>query len=207
MPRFVHVSSAVVQGRRACLDHTHSYRPGTPYARSKMLGERFVLARAARAAVVYRPATVHAPGRGVTRRVARFARSPLSSVAAPGHANSPQAHLDNVASAISHLALTPRRPPTVVTHPTEGLTTASLLASSGAREPHLIPRPLAVTALTLLRGAGRTDPRLSAQVRRLELLWVGQDQAPSWLTADGWAPMRGPDAWRRMGQLLAEAPA
>lgn len=202
--RFVHVSSAVVQGRSAYLDDSRCYLPGTPYARSKALGEEFVLARSPRAAVVYRPAAVHAPGRRVTRRVARFARSPLSTVAAPGRANTPQAHLDNVASAVAHLALTPRTPPAVVSHPSEGLTTASLLSALGGREPRLIPRPVALTALTVLRGGGRADPRLSAQVRRLELLWLGQEQAPSWLTGDGWKPVRGTDEWRRMGRTLAE---
>ena len=204
VPRFLHVSSAVVQGRSACLDDSRSYLPGTPYARSKALGEAFVLARSPRAAVVYRPAAVHSPERRVTRRVARFARSPLSTVAAPGRANTPQAHLHNVASAVGHLALTPRTPPAVVSHPSEGLTTASLLSALGGREPRLIPRPVALTALTALRGAGRADPRLSAQVRRLELLWFGQKQAPSWLTGDGWKPVCGTDEWRRMGRTLAE---
>lgn len=201
--RFVHVSSAAVQGSRPVLDESVDVSPFSAYSRSKALGEMLVLEGAGDEAVVYRPPGVHAQGRRITQFTAKLARSPLSSVAHPGSSPSPQALLENVADAIAFLAMCPDRPPSVVTHPSEGLTTASLLSLLGGRDPKVLPRPLAKALVAILAVGGKAIPALAANARRVEVLWLGQAQGRSWLTDAGWRPPAGHDAWRRLGQALA----
>lgn len=203
IPRFVHVSSAVVQGNIPVLDESQVVYPFSAYSRSKALGEQLVHEVAVNRAVVYRPPSVHAPDRRVSRMIARVARSPFASVAHPGSSPSPQALLENVADAIAFLAMCPDRPPSVVIHPSEGLTTASLLSLLGGRDPKVLPRPLAKALVATLAFGGKAIPALAANARRVEVLWLGQTQGRSWLTDAGWRPPAGHDAWRQLGQTLA----
>lgn len=125
--RYVHVSSAAVQGRRQVLDASRHYDPFSDYSRSKVLGEDLVDKYASDIAVVYRPPSVHGVGRSQTRSVARFAASPLGSVAGPGTSPSPQALVGNIGSAVAFLATTTQQPPSIVSHPWEGLTVADVM--------------------------------------------------------------------------------
>lgn len=201
-PRFVHVSSAVVQGRLSVLDASTQTQGFSSYADSKILGERLVHEFAPQVGVVYRPPSVHARDRRVTRMTGRVARSPLATVARPGSSPSPQALVANVGSAIAYLATCGPKPPAVVAHPSEGLTTSSLMAALGGRHPREIPRPLARAIVHSLEGAGRFAPPLAANARRLEMLLFGQQQAMSWLTEAGWRPPAGPAEWHRLGADL-----
>lgn len=204
--RFVHVSSAAVQGNAAVLDDRQVCEDDlfSAYSRSKAIGERLVL-RCALDAVVFRPPGVHAAHRPVTQAVARFARSPIRSVARPASSPSAQALLTNVAAAIVFLATTPLTPRTIVTHPSEGVTTDGLLADLGGRTPHHLPRAVARALLHGLSLAERATPRLAGHRRRLEMLWFGQSQASSWLTEVGWTPPEGRTAWQDLGRELAAA--
>lgn len=194
--RFVHLSSAVVQGDIPVLDASAEVRPFSPYSRSKVCGEQVLegLARAGEL-VIYRPPSVHAAQRRVTRRIAAFARSRLSTVAAPGTGPSPQALIDNVGDAVACLATESSAVPLRVIHPWEGLTTESLLLALSGRRPRRVPRRIASVAL---RSAGFTvgrHPVGAAYVRRLEILWFGQRQDESWLTTHGWRPPVGAEGW------------
>lgn len=200
--RFVHVSSAVVQGRALILDESDLVRPFSAYSRSKVAGERMALDFAAGAAVVYRPPSVHAQDRRVSRMMARLARSRLSSVTSPGTSPTPQALLPNVADAIAFLALCRERPPRIVIHPSEGLTTSGLLLLLGQRKPKLVPRGVARPLVAIMLAVARVIPPLAANARRVELLWFGQGQAASWLSDAGWRPCAGHDAWRDLGRAL-----
>lgn len=195
--RAVHVSSAAVQGRKTILDASDDVDGFSLYARSKIAGENAVR-EANPEAVIFRPPGVHGPNRSVTRTISRLARSRLASVAAPGTNNSPQAQIDNVADAIAFLATTPLKPPFVVTHPSEQLSTASLMEALGGRRPILVPRPLALVTVNAAFATSRIIPRLSNQARRLEVLWFGQEQAPSWLTAARWKPPVGQSGWEKL---------
>jgi len=201
VPRFVHVSSTAVQGRTRVLDSSPSMAPFSPYSRSKALGE--LLARQGHpGAVSYRPPGVHGADRRVSQLTARIARSPMSSVARPGSSPSPQALLTNVADAIAFLATTEQQPPPIVAHPAEGLTTASFLTFLGGRQPIEIPRALARAMLVILIAVGTLVPRMAANARRVEMMWFGQSQAPSWLTQAGWSPPAHVEAWRELGRVI-----
>lgn len=200
--RTIHVSSAAVQGRKETLDSSDQVDGFSLYSRSKIAGEE-----AARNGdpdvVVYRPPGVHGPGRPVTRALRRLAQSPLSCVASPGTDNAPQAQIANVADAIAFLATTPSLPARVVTHPSEGITTSELLHMLGGRRPTLLPRRLARTVLSSAFVVARLAPSLMANARRLEVLWFGQKQAPSWLTEAGWSPIQGRSGWSLIGTTSA----
>ena len=206
IPRFVQVSSAAVQGRSSVLDSSPLVAPFSPYSRSKALGE-LLAGEAHDGAVAYRPPGVHGPDRRVTQLMARIARSPISSVARPGSSPSPQTLLKNVADAIAFLATTEAQPPAIVAHPSEGLTTASVLTHLGGREPREIPRALAKTIVAVLTACGKVLPQVAANARRVEMLWFGQSQTPSWLTEAGWSPPAGHEAWRELGLQLAVSSA
>src|SRR5690606_19263259 len=110
--RFVHISSAVVQNDKPVLDSTEDLRPFSPYSASKVLAEEIICRHEGSLECVrYRPPSVHAPSRRVTRMVSRIATSPVASVAAPGDQHTPQALLPNVAAAIAALALWPTAVP------------------------------------------------------------------------------------------------
>lgn len=198
--RFVHVSSAVVQGRRPVLDESWHTEEFSPYSASKILGERLAVAAAPGMTTVYRPPSVHATDRRVTRALARIARSPLSGVAGRGDRPTPQALGVNVGGAVAHLALTGSNPPEVVAHPWEGLTTGSLLRLLGGREPRHLPARLIRMGLQAARAGEGLVPAGQAHARRLEMIWCGQEQAASWLTGDGWQPVTDEECWRELGR-------
>lgn len=195
--RVVHVSSAVVQGRRPVLDDSEDTEPFSDYSRSKALAEELLGELGDERVVIYRPPSVHGGDRRVTRALAAISRSPLSTVALPGTAPTPQAHVDNVGDAIAFLALCSQQPPPIVIHPWEGFTTAEFLMLLGGRPPLRIPAWLASMTTTALRAAGGMVKPVAANARRLEMMWLGQGQAVSWLEQSGWVAPAGKDAWLR----------
>lgn len=200
--RFVHVSSAAVQGRKDVLDATDTVAPFSAYSRSKVLGEQLARQFGPQSTVVYRPAGVHGEDRRVTQITAKIARSVLSTVASPGRANTPQALVQNVGDAIAFIATSERTPPQIVSHPSEGLSTCDLLNILGSRTPVTLPRSLAVGVLRALTALGRHQSSVAANTRRIEILWFGQKQAHSWLTDSGWNPPCGKTEWQRLGRRL-----
>lgn len=201
--RFVHVSSAVVQNDKPVLDSSEEMHGFSPYSSSKVAGEEIVrtLAVPTMEVIRYRPPSVHAPERRVTRMIARIAASPAATVARPGSQPSPQALLPNVAAAVAHLATSTDKPPAVVHHPWEGVTAESLMRDLGnGRSPIRLPGWLARTLVVLAKLMGRLHRPTAANARRVELLWLGQGQAPSWFDEIGWQRPVGPDAWRRLTQ-------
>lgn len=202
VPRFVHVSSAVVQGRKPILDATMVVDAFSAYAESKILGEQTALAHGPAQTVVYRPPSVHAAGRRITQLTARFGASPIGCVAAPGDQPSPQALLVNVGDAVAFLALAETTPPSVVIHPWEGLSSAEVLEALGGRSPHRIPRPLASLVVSVATSIGRVVPLIAPNARRLEMVWFGQGQARSWLDLAGWQPPAGRAEWYTLGSIV-----
>ena len=201
--RYVHVSSSVVQGDRAVLDSTLNLQPFSPYSQAKVYGEQWLLAEPLlrTATTIYRPPSVHASGRGVTEKIRTLASSPFSSVAGAGTDQTPQALLENVGDAVRFLVASSDQPPAIVHHPWEGLTSVDLLRLLGQREPRHIPPRLARLTIEALKIAERPVRFLSPNRRRLELLWFGQDVAPSWLEQAGWSSPLGKEKWAALGIL------
>ncbi|TPG16056.1 glycosyltransferase [Pedococcus bigeumensis] len=201
VPRFVQVSSAVVQGNAPTLDESDAVLAFSAYSKSKIAGEVVASLHNPGELVIYRPPSVHAPDRRITGALARIARSPLASVVQPVDSPTPQALLDNVAAAVAYLTRE-EAPVGVVIHPWEGLTTHSLLTYLGARRIRVLPRAVARTVISAVRFAGHGYAPLGPHARRLEMLWFGQAQAPSALTAAGWTPPVGPEGWSALGQAV-----
>jgi nucleoside-diphosphate-sugar epimerase len=204
--RFVHVSSAAVQGDIDTLDETTQIHPFSAYSRSKVLGEHLVAELGPTESISYRPPGVHGADRRVTRMIHRLASSPLSTTVAPGNGPSPQALIQNVADAVAYLAVCPTAPPPIVIHPWEGITTSGLLRLLGRREPRMLHPALARAGVHMLKRTSRGLPSLEAHRRRIELLWFGQPQASSWLSGAGWTPPVGLDGWDKLFDLLLATP-
>lgn len=193
--RLIHVSSAGVQGRRRVLDETRAVRPFSSYTTSKALGESLVLALRSDA-VVYRPTSVHGLTRNVTASLVRVLRSRAASVAS-GRRPTPQVLLQNVGDATAFLALVDEDPPSVVLHPWEGMTTQDLFRVLDGRRPLVIPASLARGLLTIGYAVGQLSSAASGIVRRVEILWLGQEQTSSWLEGRWTAPV-GEEGWRQI---------
>jgi UDP-glucose 4-epimerase len=195
--RYIHISSAAVQGRRPVLDETASWAPFSPYSHSKALAERALIRRPR--VCLFRPTSVHGVDRAVTRSLARLARSPLGSVAGEGTRPTPQVLVDDVGEAITWLVAASEPLPAVVLQPWSGMTTAGLLQALARRSPRHVPMPVARATLRALRLVGMLRPEARGVARRVEMLWLGQAQAPGWLDGSGYQPMSRPSAWLALG--------
>lgn len=201
VPRFVHISSGAVQGGTRELDSSGRVRPFSAYSYSKAIGEQAAL-RHHPGTVVYRPAGVQGADRPVSRKLVQLAGSRLAMVAGAGQGNSPQALAENVADAAAFLALTEQVPPAIVHHPSEGVSVGELLELLGGRPPRRLPAWLGRGVVIVLHAAGHVVPSLAARRRRLEVMWFGQAQAPSWLNEAGWTPVAGTEGWWILGEAL-----
>lgn len=196
--RFVHVSSAAVQGDRAVLDETMDLSPQSPYARSKADGELAVLndrVTAPSERVIYRPTSVMGADRPTSQRLlALFARRLVP--AGPAGTPLPLALIGNIASAALFLATVPD-PPLIALHPDEGMTVGALAGIAGGT---LIPVPtvLSSTVIAGVKRAERARPSLAGPRRRLELLVGGQRIEATVLAAAGWLAPQGTDGYRQL---------
>lgn len=195
--RVVHLSSAAVQGDIDVLDETPTTRPFSPYSFSKALGESALLKlrrdwageEGAPVATVLRATSVQGSGRRTTERLARFASSPLCSVAGDGTAHTPVTSVHALAEFVSRVGCHPEELPPVVLQPWEGATTASILRDAGRREPLHLPallcRLVVDTGFGLSALAGN---RWHGAVRRIEVTWFGQRQVRGWAEEHGAVP-------------------
>lgn len=205
--RYIHISSAAVQGDHPVLDDSWDGTARSPYALAKRLGEQLALVNGPDSTVIYRPPGVHGPGREVTRRLSSYARSPIAFIASDGQQPTPQAHISDVASAVAFLTLYHRNIPPVVSHPWGGMTTSSLLLALGRRQPRLAPK---MACHGLVAIGGLRPPRHSAGYatrRRLQVLLFGQPQSTSWLTEAGWTGTATVTDWQALGDHIASNPA
>lgn len=185
--RFIHLSSAAVQGRTRHLDETPRYAPFSPYSRSKAVGEIALLSLAASdprtGVVIVRATSVQGQGRATTQKLRRLASSPFASVAAPGTQPSVVSSLHGLAAAVETIGTEQGPVPGIVLQPWEGMSVTDVLLLAGGRKPLRLPRW--ICALILAGGyvGGRAVPQISGIARRLEMMWFGQSQDSGW--ADG----------------------
>jgi nucleoside-diphosphate-sugar epimerase len=212
--RFVHLSSAAVQGGRPLdpvpLDETARVAPFSPYSHAKALGERLLLAEPAGLdgpdgpagrPVLFRCTWVHAPGKPQTRSLVRLARSPLSCVAGDGTAPTPQVLVGDVAAAVAQLVAAAGPVPPIVLQPHNGMTTGLLLRLLGGREPRHLPAGPARGLVRGMRGYGRLSRRAQAHARRIDMLLFGRRQVPGWLAGQRMAPAVREPEWQRLGPV------
>jgi len=191
VPRLVHLSSAAVQGRRAVLDETSETAPFSPYSRSKALGESALLSMAAEYGpgagtdlIIVRATSVQGPGRGTTDSLRRIARSPLASVAAPGNQPTVVSSLPGLVTFVRRVGTCSSPLPPILLQPWEGLSTSEVIRLAGGREPWLLPGWLCTMVLGVGRLIGHGIPEVAGLVRRVELMWHGQRQAPGSLEVE-----------------------
>lgn len=200
--RLVHVSSAASQGRQDPLDETPVTAPVTPYGDSKARGEAVLLKREVLAPpeiVIYRPTSVQAPDRAITRQLIRLAALPAIPTCASGEMPLPVTLIENVAAGILHVCQLPS-PPSIVLQSWEGMTVQSLMACFGHSRILNVPRPMAHFAVGTLLAGGRVVPAAAAIGRRLELIAFGQRQDARALTDTGFTPPVAPAAYRRLAE-------
>ena len=192
--RFIHLSSAAVQAE-GVLDETDRCVAHTPYARSRVLGERLLLGFDGVETVVFRPTSVHGPRREMTRSLVRFASSPVSLVAGDGSAPTPQVLVAEVAACVAHVASAIETVPPIVLQPHNGMTTGSLLRILGNREPRHLTSPVARVLHRGVLAAGKHSARAAAYANRMDVLLFGRRQVPGWLAENGWVTALRPDLW------------
>ena len=195
--RFIQISTAAVQGDLRSLDSSTEHKPLSSYAKSKALSEILLMEEVDPTfeLVIFRPPSVHAAGRRVTESIRKLGSLRVLTVVDQGSRPAPHALLKNVADAIAFLATTQVRPPQIVHYPWEGLTARDFITVLTGRQPHSIPRTLALPILSVAKSLERAVPNLAPHRRRLEVLWLGQDISSSWLDHAGWKPPLDRDAW------------
>jgi nucleoside-diphosphate-sugar epimerase len=209
LERFIHISSAAVQGRLPRLTETATFAPTSAYARSKAMAEQALLAQGWGGTVILRATSVHGVERAISRKLMRLAHSPACVVASPGSAPTPQVHVSQVARAVGLLADLGLKPPALVLQPWEGFTTRSFFEMfAPGRTPHQLPAWACRPALAGAYALGRITPSsVWANIRRAEMLLFGQEQEPGWLDAvDPSLCRRHPD-WSPLVQTLTRTPA
>lgn len=191
--RFVHLSSASVQGHRPIIDESSNRAPFSAYSRSKALGEEVLEHLAADSPdggiVTIRATSVQGPGRPTTASFVKVAGSPLASVAAPGTAPTPVSSIDALAWFVAETGSRPGPVPGLVLQPWEGLSVSDVLFTASGRQPIKLPRWLCTTVLRTGYFVSRlAGERLHGPIRRVELMWMGQAQAPGWADSVGLVP-------------------
>lgn len=185
--RLVHLSSAAVQGHRPVLDESPDTAPFSPYSRSKALGEQALglIPSGPPEIVSVRATSVQGIERPTTAALARLAASPLASVASPGTAPSPVSSVDSLAELVLAVGRHDGPVPRIVLQPWEGMTVRTVLEATGGT-PLVLPAP--VCRLVLRTGyavSGLMRERLHGSIRRIELMWFGQDQLAGWTAEQG----------------------
>ncbi len=199
--RFVHLSSASVQGHRPVIDESSDRAPFSAYSRSKALGEEVLellelqvrngaSSTAGNSGVVtVRATSVQGVHRPTTASFVKVAGSPLASVASPGTAPTPVSSINALAWFVAETGSFDGPVPALVLQPWEGLSVSDVLALAGGRAPITLPRWLCNTVLKCgYFVSGLLGERLHGPIRRVELMWFGQVQAPGWAEAAGLTP-------------------
>tara|TARA_R110002020_G_scaffold151687_2_gene328786 strand:- start:5393 stop:6376 length:984 start_codon:yes stop_codon:yes gene_type:complete len=186
--RYLHISSAAVQGRRPILDESPSVSPFSPYSLSKAIGEQALLScidQMKIPTVIVRATSVQGVGRETTVRLQSISRSVLASVARPGSQPSAVSSIAELVRLVVDLGEMEGAMPQIVLQPWEGLSVTQVLVACSGRDPVRLPRWICRMTIAAGYGAGRVLPRIRGRVRQLEMMWLGQRQV------DGWASARG----------------
>jgi UDP-N-acetylmuramyl pentapeptide phosphotransferase/UDP-N-acetylglucosamine-1-phosphate transferase/dTDP-4-dehydrorhamnose reductase len=190
--RYLHLSSAAVQGRKQLLDETLDLAPFSPYSRSKALGEQalceFIAGDAPHVGpeiAIIRATSVQGSGRKTTESLARIARSRLSSVARPGTQPTVVSSLRGLVEFVLKVGMFQSSVPTIVLQPWERLSARDVLEIAGGRPPLLLPRFICRFIIVTCFALGGALVPFKGVARRLELMWFGQAQDAAWARSVG----------------------
>lgn len=207
VPRFVHISTAAVQGRLDPLDESARHFPLSPYGRSKAEGERRLLESAASRKHspleirIFRPTSVHGVGHRATEVLARAVRRlPLVPVIAAGDYPVPVALLENVSAGILFAAVMRQSPP-IILQPSEGITSRSLLEIFGAHRMVHLPRRPSYLALDGIVRLTSPVPLFASRVRWFDLLLRGQAISACALAVAGFQPPIDLNGWLKLARV------
>lgn len=182
--RTIHLSSAAVQGHRPVLDETADALPFSPYSRSKALGERAFLAagraRPGSDAIVIRATSVQGRGRRTTASLKRISGSHLASVAGTGDQPTVVSSIDGLVDFITQVSLSTGTVGPIMLQPWEGYTVSEVLRAAGGSEPRHLPSWSCRAVLLCMRQLGKVIPEIAGAGRRLEMMWMGQQQVSTY---------------------------
>lgn len=213
--RFVHVSSAAVQGRSDPLDETCNVYPLTPYGSTKAEGERALLqacgepygSRSPLDIVIYRPTSVHGLGQDATETLARLvARLPAIPVRGTGDQELPVALIENVAAGIV-FAGTAGVPGPILLQPSEEVTARLLVEFFGATRIIGLPATASKVVLDQLVKHAAGHPRVEGHLRWLEIMFGGQAVKATTLSEAGFQPPIGHEGWRALADSVRQPKA
>ena len=192
--RFVHLSSASVQGHRRVIDESADRAPFSAYSRSKALGEQALELVAAQLAplslVTVRATSVQGRSRPTTQSLIKVASSPIASVAAPGNFATPVSSIDALAWFVVETGQYAAQVPAVILQPWEGLSVSDVLTAAGGRVPRRLPQFVCRWILSAGYFTSRLlGEKLHGPLRRVELMWFGQEQTPGWAASVGLTPV------------------
>lgn len=201
--RFVHVSSAAVQGDKEVLDESDSTQPFSDYSRSKALAEEGLLGPWKRpdCTVVYRPASILGHGRALTHTIGQVFGGPIAPVFGPGTLPLPTALVERCAEALGVLA-TEAHKSGIALHPWDGTTQRRLAESFCRPGGTLVDLPQA--PIFLRRMAPRLSGRAAAVWRRAELLLYGQRQEATYLAGLGFDSHSDIDSYRSLSRRVRQ---
>lgn len=180
--KFIHLSSAAVQGNKKILTAERQTSPFSPYSDSKALGEAGLLLwkdnQSPRIEVmIVRATSVQGPGRGTSAMLTKIANSPLSSVAGSRTRPTVVSSLNGLTEFILAVAISDEIiADEIFLQPWEGHTVGSVLESFGDHRPVILPTWLCAIVVWLLATIGRGSSKIRGISRRIELMWFGQQQ-------------------------------
>lgn len=191
--RFIHLSSASVQGQQRVIDESRRRAPFSAYSASKALGEESLELLADSLPklniVTIRATSVQGPERPTTQSLVRIAKTPLASVAGDGTDPTPVSSIDALAWFVAEVGQFGGPVPPIVLQPWEGLSVADVLRAAGGKRPLKVPRVLCTAVLkTGYALSELAAQRLHGPIRRVELMWIGQRQTPGWAEQVGLVP-------------------
>ncbi|MDO4898560.1 MAG: NAD-dependent epimerase/dehydratase family protein [Rothia sp. (in: high G+C Gram-positive bacteria)] len=138
---------------------------------------------------VLRATSVQGQGRRTTEAFAKIASSPLASVAGNGKHRTPVSSNYALAEFTVQVGAFAGHLPPIVVQPWEGSTTESVVINAGRRYPVHVPewlcRTLIKTGYTISDYLG---DRFAGPVRRLEVMWFGQDVDDRWARENNLLP-------------------
>lgn len=190
--RVVHLSSAAVQGRREVLDEAVETSPFSPYSESKAFGEAVLLAATtaphypqSSEIVIVRATSVQGAGRATTGSLRRLAQSRAASVASPGNRPTVVSSLQGLVEFVASVGAFPGEIPAIVLQPWEGMTTTTVLEVAGGRMPMQLPVSFCRASIAVGYAVGTIVLPVKGLVRRVEVMWFGQEQDAAWAKSVG----------------------